>query len=225
MCSLGPGRLKWASLFPSLPAKGRAEQSWEEGHSRNATEPSVSLQEEALQQERSAGRGPGPRASGHQGERRARLCSQRNNGGLRAGLTANPGQFSTASSSFEIGGMSPHYGIRVNPKDIVLVKEACRKWPGLTLNQIIFKHTPPSSIMSEVLLVYSEWGGRLFQACSCQGVHWEHINKKGKRKHSASRQFSRLTSFCFQMAELGMEARASNMLCEYSPSISVPSQS
>lgn len=26
---------------------------------------------------------------------------------------------------------------------------------GLTLNQIIFKHSPPSSIKSEVLLVYS----------------------------------------------------------------------
>lgn len=145
----------------------------------------------------------------------------------KAGCSSRPVFHYIASSSFVMGGMSPHYGIRVNPKDVVLVKEACRKWPGLTSNQIIFKHAPPSSIKSEVLLVYSVCvcGGALFQACSCQGVLHEHNNKKGKGKHSASRQFSRLTSFCFQMAELGMEARASNMLCESSPSSSVPSQS
>lgn len=77
----------------------------------------------------------------------------------RAGCSSRPVLHYVASSSFEMGGMSPHYGIRVNPKDIVLVKEACRKWPGLTLNQIIFKHAPPSSIKSEVLLVYSVEGG------------------------------------------------------------------
>lgn len=73
----------------------------------------------------------------------------------------------------------------MNPKDVVLVKEACRKWPGLTLNQIIFKHAPPSSIQSEVLLVYSVGvgvGARLFQACSCQGVHCKQDDKKGKEK-------------------------------------------
>lgn len=65
MCFLGPGRLKWASLFLSLPAKGGAEQSWEEGHSRNATEPSESLLEEALQREGTAGgaQAPGPVAA------------------------------------------------------------------------------------------------------------------------------------------------------------------
>lgn len=59
MCSLDPGKLKWASLFPSLLAKGGAEQSREEGHSRNATEPSVKQLEEALQREGAAGRGLG----------------------------------------------------------------------------------------------------------------------------------------------------------------------
>lgn len=48
-------------LFISQPScKGRAQQSWEEGHSRNATEPSVSLLEEALEREGAARKGPRP---------------------------------------------------------------------------------------------------------------------------------------------------------------------
>lgn len=95
---------------------------------------------------------------------------------------------------------------------------------GLTLNQIIFKHSPPSSIKSEVLLVYSVGGRRPSQASSCRGVHWGRRHRKGKRKRDSALDSSPdgLTSFCFQMAGLGAEPRTSNMLCESSPSSCIP---
>jgi hypothetical protein len=45
---LALGGLNGPLYFPAFLLKRGAEQSWEEGHSRNATEPSVSLLEEAL---------------------------------------------------------------------------------------------------------------------------------------------------------------------------------
>lgn len=160
MCCLGPGRFKWASLFPSLPAKGGAEQSWEEGHSRNATEPSVSLLEEALQREGAAGRGPGPRASGCQGEGRAWPCSQRNPWGQgRASFSSRP--------VFHIIFGSNWWNV-TTIWHLSELQRCCVGQRSLgEVARINFKPNRFQTVSTQVLLVYSVGEICLLQAYSC----------------------------------------------------------